>query len=201
MKIPLLLLCLFATFGLMAQSSKSHNKSIKKHRKSYKKKFLSQERSPLDKKGIKKIDFYAANYAYKTTCIFERTEGEKPFEMPTYAGTTKPFVKYGVASCTFLKQNIKLAIYRNLNLIRMPQYKDYLFIPFKDITNGDATYGGGRYMDISIQDIKDNRVILDFNKAYNPWCAYSDGFFCPIPPQENHLEVGIYAGEKIGGFK
>jgi uncharacterized protein (DUF1684 family) len=79
----------------------------------------------------------------------------------------------------------------------MPQYKDYLYLPFKDFTNGESTYGGGRYLDFKMSDIQENQtIIIDFNKAYNPYCAYSDGYSCPIPPSENHLQVFIEAGEK-----
>ena len=78
----------------------------------------------------------------------------------------------------------------------MPQYRDYLFLPFKDPTNGKASYGGGRYLDLKTGDLKSGTAIIDFNKAYNPWCAYADGFSCPIPPAANHLAVEIHAGEK-----
>ena len=78
-------------------------------------------------------------------------------------------------------------------------YRDYLFIPFKDLSNGEATYGGGRYMDIRMDDIKNGELMLDFNKAYNPYCAYSDGYNCPVPPVENHLETEVNAGEKSFG--
>jgi len=75
-------------------------------------------------------------------------------------------------------------------------YRDYLFLPFKDATNGDSTYGGGRYIDIRMSEINNNTLTIDFNKAYNPYCAYSDGFNCPVPPLENHLEVALEAGER-----
>jgi uncharacterized protein (DUF1684 family) len=83
-----------------------------------------------------------------------------------------------------------------MTLIRQPQFKDYLFLPFKDDTNGVETYGGGRYMDVRISTVKDGKIILNFNKAYNPYCAYNEGFNCPIPPQENHLNIAIRAGER-----
>ena len=77
----------------------------------------------------------------------------------------------------------------------MPQYRDYLFVPFKDLTNAHETYGGGRYLDFRMKDIEGASCVLDFNKAYNPYCAYSEGYNCPIPPRENHLEVRVEAGE------
>ena len=75
--------------------------------------------------------------------------------------------------------------------------KDYLLVPFGDATSGFESYGGGRYMDFNIPDIKNNKVVLDFNKAYNPYCAYVSGKYnCPLPPRENELPVAIFAGEK-----
>ncbi len=115
---------------------------------------------------------------------------------PTYSGATQPYVKYGTATFRLKDTTLQLAVYQNLRLIRMPQYRDYLFIPFKDATNGEQTYGGGRYMDISKADIEEGKLTIDFNKAYNPWCAYSDGYSCPVPPMENHLNVFVKAGER-----
>jgi len=77
------------------------------------------------------------------------------------------------------------------------EYKNYLFLPFTDATTGVETYESGRYIDLQTGDIKNNQVVIDFNKAYNPYCAYVSGVYnCPIPPRENHLPVAILAGEK-----
>ncbi len=73
----------------------------------------------------------------------------------------------------------------------------HLFLPFTDLTNGDQTYGGGRYIDLSRADVEKKEVWIDFNHAYNPWCAYSDGYNCPVPPRENALPVAILAGEMM----
>jgi uncharacterized protein (DUF1684 family) len=78
-------------------------------------------------------------------------------------------------------------------------YKNYLFLLFTDATSGADSYGGGRYIDLSMQDIIDNSVLIDFNKAYNPYCAYASGYNCPIPPRENHIPFPIKAGEKDFG--
>jgi uncharacterized protein (DUF1684 family) len=84
-------------------------------------------------------------------------------------------------------------------LLKDPKYKDHLFIPFTDGTTYTETYGGGRYIDLSVNDIKNGKIELDFNKCYNPYCAYAGGFNCPIPPVENRLPVAIKAGEKLYG--
>jgi uncharacterized protein (DUF1684 family) len=79
----------------------------------------------------------------------------------------------------------------------MPEYKDYLFLPFTDDTNGTDTYAGGRYIDLTVKDFIGSSVVIDFNKAYNPYCAFSGGYSCPKPPDENHLQIPVQAGEKL----
>lgn len=179
----------------LGQADATYAKSLAKHRKHYKQEFLNDTRAPLNKKGVKKLRFYQADTTFRVTADFERERDAEPFDMPTYSGITKPYVKFGTATFQLRDTTLELAVYQNLQLIRMPQFRDHLFIPFKDDTNGEATYGGGRYMDISKSAIKEGKLVIDFNKAYNPWCAYSDGYNCPVPPTENHLPVVIEAGE------
>jgi len=81
-----------------------------------------------------------------------------------------------------------------LDLIKKDGFEDYLFLPFSDTTNGNETYIGGRYIDCRIQ--KDLEWTIDFNKAYNPYCAYNYKYSCPIVPMENDLPIAIIAGVK-----
>jgi uncharacterized protein (DUF1684 family) len=114
--------------------------------------------------------------------------------MKTSTGRLPEYVKYGELHFTLSGKTHVLTVYQNLELVQKPEYKDYLFIPFMDETNGFDTYGGGRYLDFRIP--ADTTATLDFNMAYNPYCAYSPHYSCPIPPAENHLQVKILAGEK-----
>jgi len=165
--------------------------SIEEHRIQYKKDFLADERAPLEAKDIDSLIFYEPNELYKVTCSVKLTPDEKQFDLPTYSGITKPFKKYAELTFSLNDQLITLSAYQNLKVLKMPMYKDHLFIPFKDLTNGNVTYGGGRYIDMNTSDIVHNSMVLDFNKAYNPWCAYSYGYNCPIPPNENHLDIEL----------
>ncbi|MEI9910512.1 MAG: DUF1684 domain-containing protein [Bacteroidota bacterium] len=82
----------------------------------------------------------------------------------------------------------------------MEEYREQLFLPFTDLTTGEETYTAGRYIDLTFNDIIGDKVVIDFNKAYNPYCAYISGKYnCPIPPKENNLTVAILAGEKNYG--
>ena len=118
------------------------------------------------------------------------------FIMPVFSGTGREYTRYAVLEFLLKDQPVKLTVYRSTALSGNPQYVDYLFLPFTDKTNGEDTYTGGRYIDLSVKDFANGMVIIDFNKAYNPYCAYSAGYSCPKPPDENKLDIKIEAGEK-----
>jgi uncharacterized protein (DUF1684 family) len=96
---------------------------------------------------------------------------------------------------------LHLFVYQLQFLLGKEDTKNDLFVGFTDLTSAADTYGGGRYIDCVIGDIHDGVMVLDFNKAYNPYCAYTTGYNCPIPPKENDLPVAILAGEKNYGKK
>ena len=187
---------LFPKHTLQAQS-KAYKKEIKQHRKSYKANFLKNENGPLDKKEVKTLRFFKPDPDAKVLAQFQKLEGEEPFEMATVTGATQPYIKYGILKFKYKGQVTELILYRNLRYARMPGFRDLLFLPFKDRTNGGETYGGGRYLNLKTSDIKDGKVVVDFNKSYNPYCVYKEGYICPIPPVENHLAITIQAGEKL----
>ena len=140
------------------------------------------------------LKYFPIDFNYKVSCSFERDTTAKPFKMKTSTDRRPDYVKYG--ELEFYIKNIphKLSVYQNLKLINRAGYEDYLFIPFKDETSGNETYGGGRFLDFKIP--KSDTIILDFNLAYNPLCCYNHKYSCPIPPDENILKVKIEAGEK-----
>jgi len=88
----------------------------------------------------------------------------------------------------------------HLNLYWIEGYGGGLFVPFRDATNGGGSYGGGRYLYDTIKGADlgagETEIILDFNYAYNPSCAYHDRWVCPLPPEENRLGLAVRAGEK-----
>ena len=189
------------SFGTFAQDFKAE---IEKHREEYKSEFLKSANSPLKQEDFKYLQFYEPNEKFKVECEFVATKNRnatrgKPIELPTSAGKTKTYVKFGELHFQIDGEKYKLAVYQPLGLKAIPQYRDYLFIPFKDLTNGKESYGGGRYLDLRMKQLEGNKIYLDFNKAYNPYCAFSEGYSCPIPPKENHLKVAINAGEKNFG--
>jgi uncharacterized protein len=174
-----------------------YSEEILNYRLGKKRDFLQGERrSPLKtQEDVDKMRYYNIDQSYKCDCQFKISPEEKPFDLPTYSGVTRKYIKYGEATCKLQKEIITLTLYQNLS-INNPIYKNHLFLPIKDLTSGNETYGGGRYIDLNKMDIDANgNLVIDFNKLYNPWCAYSDGFSCPIPPKENQLKIEIKAGE------
>jgi uncharacterized protein (DUF1684 family) len=177
-------------------SAQDFVQEINDYRSTYKKEFLASRDAPVKPEDIRFLDFYQPDQSFRVNATVVKTD-LKPFLMMTHSGKTKEYKEYGVATFKISNKPFKLHIYRSLDLIKQDaKYNDYLFIPFKDATNGVETYGGGRYLEFNMEDIKDGVLVIDFNKAYNPYCAYSEGYSCPIPPEENHLDTEIAAGEK-----
>lgn len=117
--------------------------------------------------------------------------------IPTSRAKTKQYRKFGKLSFKIRDSVQTLYVYQLESLLLQPKYKDELFLPFMDATNGEETYETGRYIDLVQSDIKGNSVVIDFKKAYNPYCAYVSGVYnCPVPPKENWLKIKIRAGEK-----
>jgi uncharacterized protein (DUF1684 family) len=193
MKYAVIIFTLFVS-NVNAQTYKD---SIDEHRKHYKEDFIKEERSPLKGNDTSLLRFYAADKKYRVTADFTLTPDSPSFDMPTYSGKTKKFRQYGIAYFTIDKKKVSLRVFQNLKLLDDDKYKNHLFIPFTDATAYTETYAGGRYIDLETTDIKEGKLVIDFNKCYNPYCMYAEGYNCPIPPVENRLPIAIRAGEKL----
>jgi len=169
------------------------------YREKYKNDFLTDQNSPLKKDDLQFLQFFDADSTYKVEAHAELLTDAPAFIIPSFSGTGKQYVPYALLKFTVKGKPQQLTIYRSATLAKIPQYADYLFLPFTDETNGKETYGGGRYIDMTTGDFKNGTVIIDFNKAYNPYCAYSGGYNCPKPPGENNLSIDISVGEKVYG--
>lgn len=151
---------------------------------------------PLPADQVQFLDYFPVDKAYQVTADVTLLIGEETFKMPTYDGTSNPYKRYAILNFTLNNKPYQLTVYQSAALFQNPQYKNHLFLPFLDLTNGQESYSGGRYIDLSTEDIINGKATIDFNTAYNPYCAYSNGYRCPVPPQENILETKIMAGEK-----
>lgn len=183
---------------LLAQSKENAIQEIVAFQKKQNEHFSNPLQSPLTEAGLANFDslhFFPIQLKYRVEAKFVRTPNEKPFRMRTTTERTPEYVKYGEAHFKIDGVDCVLSIYQNVDLIKKEGYKDYLFVPYKDATSGEESYGGGKYIDLRTPK-GTNTLILDFNQAYNPYCAYNHKYSCPIPPSKNTLEVAIPAGVK-----
>ena len=159
--------------------------------------YADAKTSPLmteDLATFKTLDFFPANEKFFVVAKFVRTKKEKPFEMKTSTDRKPMYVKYGEVFFTIDGSNLKLNVYKNIALSKQEKYKDHLFLPFSDLTCGNESYIGGKYIDLKIP--KAHSIVIDFNTSYNPYCAYNHKYSCPIVPLENDLNIEIKAGVK-----
>ncbi len=190
-RIFILLLTSVVFASSFAQKNDPYIKEIKTYQKNY-----VAKHEVVPEKNKKYFRFFPIDKTYHVTCHFERINDTIGFTMTTSAKTLKQYYKYGRLDFMIDGKEYLLFVYQSYDLMRLEQYKDYLFVPFTDATTGDESYGSGRYLEFYKKDIENNNVQLDFNKAYNPYCAYSPDYKCPIPPKENRLSAAIRAGEK-----
>jgi uncharacterized protein len=137
---------------------------------------------------IKTLRYFPPDPKYKIQAILHKYDSPERVSMTTSKETSQLFHRLGYFEFSIDGKNVKLQAYKSAE-----RESNELFIPFKDGTSGKESYGAARYLDI--EDTADDDFVIDFNYAYNPYCAYSDDYVCPLPPKENWLDVRIPAGE------
>ncbi|MFN2189287.1 MAG: DUF1684 domain-containing protein [Candidatus Promineifilaceae bacterium] len=151
---------------------------------------------PDDRDDFDGLQYYSPNPDLRFEVEVERLPEDEPaITMQTSTGDEQEFRRWGRFSFEVAGEIATLTVYSN------PDGHDF-FLPFKDSTNGSETYGAGRYMDEhrpGLERLANGRILVDFNYAYNPYCAYSPYYSCPLPPRENWLQIPIRAGEKNFG--
>lgn len=154
--------------------------------------FRTGTESPLpDKINFRGLTYFAPDLSYRVPARVEPfADKSQKLIVRMSDGSEEVYTKYAHAAFSMDGQ---------VHRLLMLQHDGALSILFRDATSGKETYGGGRYLDIEPDAIENNRVILDFNAAYNPYCAYNASYACPLPPAENTLPVAIRAGEKYNG--
>ena len=182
----------------VAQVKISKAATYTQHLDSFQKKYVLNHEVVLQQ-DKKYIIFFRINQQFCIKATFTRTLDSIGFIMKTANNGAQTYFVYGSIQFILNGQQQQMFLYQSRMSMQMPKYKNYLFLPFLDATSAEESYGGGRYIDVLTTDIKNNTIIIDFNKAYNPYCAYANGYKCPIPPKENILTIAIKAGEKMYG--
>jgi len=172
--------------------------SIKNERKVKDTEMRTGDHSPIpdeEKATFSKLKYYRPKVSLRKESSFERFDQATRFLMKTTTERLPEYSIYGKVTFRHKGKEYSMNVYQNIELVKKPGFEKHLFIPFNDRTNGSETYGGGRFLDIT--ETGSDTLIVDFNKAYNPYCAYNHKYSCPIPPEENDLKIKIKAGEKI----
>ncbi len=195
MKQVKLLLSSYLFVCVAAAQGNNYTDSIR----SFQAKYI-KEHGAVKNADRKYLHFFPADEKFRVAARVERIYEAPWFSMETSGKEKKVYRIYAILTFRINDTSCKLHVYQSQQLMGLKEYADHLFIPFTDLTSGDETYENGRYIDMSIDDLENGYYLLDFNKAYNPYCAYgSDMYNCPVPPKENDLRVAILAGEKKFG--
>lgn len=157
--------------------------------------FADSAESPLeeaDRLEFSSLDWFPVDTNFIVWARLELTPDTEPFEMATTTERMAKYRQFGILHFALADSIFAVPVYRNLRLAQLPNYQDYLFFPFTDLSNGFSSYGGGRYLDVRIPE--GDSLLLDFNRCYNPYCAYNGRYSCPIPPRANRIDFEIKAG-------
>ena len=187
--IPLAVILFFVSQS--GQSNEAYEIEIKEYWEEKHDFFRNSQASPFVQKGVpyKEVEFFPVNTKFKLSATLDRYTKREFVTLGNSDGTTTKYLKFAKAQFRIDGAAHKILILKALG------FGNQYLTAFGDETSGDSTYGGGRYLDLEIG--KSDRVEIDFNKAYNPYCAYFEDFTCPLPPVENLLAVAIEAGEKL----
>jgi len=157
--------------------------------------FREHPQSPIpleERRNFKGLDYYPPDISNRFELELHQHSDKQAVQIEDTGGNMRDMIRWGEFHFRIGDSECTLQTYKS------DAHEERLFIPFKDATSGKETYGAGRYIDLDYQrdHTPEGKWVLDLNKAYNPWCAYSVNYVCPFVPIENWLKVPVYAGEK-----
>jgi uncharacterized protein (DUF1684 family) len=193
--LPLVLIAVSCSSGPAAPDDSALLKQIAETREAKERFMLEDSDSPIPKdkrKVLLPLRYFPPDLSYRVPGALQLADERPVFEMPTSTGTLRRFQFVGSLEFTLAGQSHKLGAF-------VPEGEQIvnLFVPFADMTTGTETYSAGRYLDL--QPTATGVYTVDFNQAYNPYCAYNQTYECPYPPASNRLKVPVRAGEKSPG--
>ena len=193
--LPFLALLIYLLIDNGGNASQLYKAQLKQERQQKNQQFRTAENSPLlpaQRTVFDSLKYYAAAPELKIESQFSRRENPDTVAVQMSDAQTEQYLRWGLATFTLPDGSRQ-----QLTLFQKADSTDSaLFVRFTDRSNGHRTYGGGRYLDVPMPAAAATELTLDFNRAYNPYCAYNDQYSCPQPPPENRLSAAIPAGEK-----
>ena len=187
--IAVILLIFFYTFQ-GGNGEENYEGKIAEEREKTENFMRTSAESPFADTTFTGLHYFPPDPTYKVNARLRRIEDGETLSIATTDGGREEYTRYAYAEFTLKGQDLRLLILRSVG------GEQELFIPFADETSGETTYGGGRYINLEAPSSAQQSIPIDFNLAYNPYCAYDPKYVCPIPPRENFLNIPIEAGEK-----
>ncbi len=185
--LPLLGIIIFYVFGT---NNANFEESIKQERKARLHFLTNSSASPVqDKVNFTHPGFFNISKKYRTTGKITHNPKTQQIALEMSGGTVETYIHYGVIKFNLLDSPHELILFQNI------ENTSEFLLPFADLSNGKSTYGAGRHLPIKFSG--GENIVLDFNLAENPFCAYNPSYTCPLPPKQNQLNIAIEAGEKI----
>lgn len=177
-------------FNSGGTSDEEYIAAVEKERREKDEFMKSSEGSPFKGMAFEGLKYYPVDPEYKVMANVNQLEEKTIVELPTSDGKIERYQKFATVEFKLKGERHQLTLLRPA----APGMQRTTFLAFADATSGETTYGGGRYLDVSVKNAR--QLTLDFNKAYNPYCDYNPTFSCPLPLKENILSVAVEAGEK-----
>ncbi|MEX0968348.1 MAG: DUF1684 domain-containing protein [Bacteroidia bacterium] len=190
-------LLLFSANTCKKESEENHREEIAGLRVEKDSLFKDPATTPIpeaERSSFKRLNYFPLDSAFFVKAKFEILPQPEVVNIAYTNGGTEAYTRYARLDFKLKGEKQSLFAYRSNDFLSSKEYRNAVFIPFMDPSNGRETYGGGRFLDVEIPE--DEEMMLDFNLAYNPYCAYNAEYTCPIPPRENLLGVPVLAGEK-----
>ena len=189
--VPIVLFVFWMGMGT-GNDQEAYEKQILKEIEERKTFLKSSAGSPFEQydEPYREPTYFPVNRKYQVNARVERIPGRSSIQIANNEGDKETYTRFAWLHFSIDGQKQKLLVLKPIGF----GDPGYLFLAFADETSAVETYGAGRYLEVEIG--KSDKTVLDFNLAYNPYCAYVDGYTCPLPPPENLLTVAIRAGEK-----
>lgn len=160
--------------------------------------FKSHPQSPLteeQQETFEGLNYFPPNEAFRFYAELEKYPETPLVMLQTSTGGVQPYIRYGQLRLVIEDQAVSLTVFAEADNEEEAEAAEAFFLPFADALAGKETYGAGRYLEPQKQ--ADGKLVVDFNLAYNPYCAYNERWSCPLTPAENRLKVAVPAGEKL----
>ena len=151
---------------------------------------------PDERQHFQGLRYFEPDLSYRVEAELSYFAEPDEVQLGTTSGRLRQYYRSGEVRFRLEGQDFRLTFYKPVPPPGHEETETTLFLPFRDATTGQESYGAGRYLEVEEESANDGRVVVDFNLAYSPWCAYNEMYSCVLPPEENRLSIAVRAGER-----